>query len=281
MVTGEDGSAEAKAAPASAQESAGPEVLYEIRGAAAWLTLNRPHRLNAVNEALYNGLMDGIARAESDDGVRSIVVTGAGRAFCAGADLKAHADSDPTLKERRRYARTAARANRAIQRSAKPVIAAVNGHAIGGGLEMALSCDFIIVSSDAKLRFPELALGTFVGGGVLHTLPERVGMARARELLLLGDFFTGADAAQIGLANRAVPAAHVPSVAAALADRLAQQAPVPMRLARSLLRRSRRMGRRALMDAEVRGLVRCMGTEDWKEGAIAFGEKRQPRYTGR
>jgi enoyl-CoA hydratase len=146
---------------------------------------------------------------------------------------------------------------------------------------MALSCDFIIVAADARLRFPELALGTFVGGGVLQTLPERVGMAKARELLLLGDFFSGEDAAEIGLANRAAPAAHVSSLAMALAERLAAQAPVPMRLARSLLRRSRRMGRRALMDAEVRGLVRCMGMGDWKEGAIAFREKRQPRYTGR
>lgn len=256
-------------------------VLYGVRGSAAWLTLNRPDRLNAVSQALYEALIDGVQKAERDEEVRVVVVTGAGRAFCAGADLKAHAESDPTLKQRRAYARTAARANRALQRCAKPVIAAVNGHAIGGGLEMALSCDFIIVAAEAKLRFPELALGTFVGGGVLHTLPERVGIAKARELLLVGDFFTGAEAASMGLANRAVPAANVLAVATALADRLEAQAPVPMRIARALLRRSRRLGRRALMDAEVRGLVRCMNTEDWREGVVAFREKRPPRYTGR
>jgi enoyl-CoA hydratase len=258
-----------------------PPVLAERRGAVAWLVLNRPERLNAVSLPLYESLMDAIRRVARDDDVRAVVITGAGRAFCAGADLKAHAEADPTMKERRRYARLAARANRALQRCAKPVIAAVNGHAIGGGLEMALSCDFIIVASEAKLRLPELALGTFVGGGVLQTLPERVGMTRARELLLLGDFITGADAAEIGLANRSVPAAHVGRVVTALAERLASQAPIPMRLARGLLRRSRRMGRRALMDAEVRGLVRCMGTEDWKEGLVAFREKRSPRYAGR
>jgi enoyl-CoA hydratase len=280
-IASETGDLAATATAASQPSKSEDSVLYDVRGAAGWLTLNRPDRLNAVSAGLYGGVLRGIRAAEADDEVRVVVITGAGRAFCAGADLKAHAEADPTMKERRRYARLAARANRALQRCAKPVIAAVNGHAIGGGLEMALSCDFIIVASEAKLRLPELALGTFVGGGVLQTLPERVGMTRARELLLLGDFITGADAAEIGLANRSVPAAHVGRVVTALAERLASQAPIPMRLARGLLRRSRRMGRRALMDAEVRGLVRCMGTEDWKEGLVAFREKRSPRYAGR
>lgn len=278
---GESGVTEGETGVASPAVGREGLVLYEVRGSAAWLTLNRPDRLNAVSQALYEALMDGVQKAEQDDGIRVVVVTGAGRAFCAGADLKAHADSDPSMKQRRAYARTAARANRALQRCTKPVIAAVNGHAIGGGLELALSCDFIIVAAEAKLRFPELALGTFVGGGVLQTLPERVGIAKARELLLVGDFFTGAEAANMGLANRAVPGANVPAVATALADRLGAQAPVPMRIARNLLRRSRRLGRRALMDAEVRGLVRCMSTEDWREGVEAFREKRPPRYTGR
>jgi enoyl-CoA hydratase len=245
------------------------------------LTLNRPDRLNAVSERLYGALLDGVRRAEKDESVRAVVVTGSGRAFCAGADLKAHAESEAGLKQRRRYARAAERANRALQRCSKPVIAAVNGHAVGGGLELALSCDFMIVAAEAKLRFPELSLGTFVGGGVSYTLPERVGVTRARELLLLGDFFSGTDAAATGLANRAVASAHVATVSAALAERLAAQAPIPLRLARRLLRRAQRMGRGAVMAAETRALVQCMGTEDWKEGVVAFREKRPPRYTGR
>ncbi len=256
-------------------------VLYEVRGTGAWLTLNRPARLNAVNEALYDALMTGIRQAEDDAAVRVVVMTGAGRAFCAGADLKAHAEAEPALKQRRSYARSAERANRALQRCSKPTVAAVNGHAIGAGLELALSCDFMIVATEAKLRFPELALGTFFGGGVLYTLPERVGLSRARELLFLGDFFSGAEAAAMGLANRAVAIAHVASVATALADRLAAQAPIPLELARRLLRRSRRMGRDAVMAAETRALMRCFESEDWKEGMVAFREKRPPRYTGR
>jgi enoyl-CoA hydratase len=256
-------------------------VLVERRGRALWLTLNRPERLNAVSQALYEQLAAGVQEAESDTEVRVVVLTGAGRAFCAGADLKAHAETERTDRERREYARAAQRANLALQRCSKPVIAAVNGHAIGGGLELALSCDFIVVAADAKLRFPELTLGTFVGGGVTYTLPERVGMARARELLLLGDFFTGEQAAGLGLANRATAAEQVAELATALAERLALQAPIPMAHAKRLLRRARRLSRRGVMAEEARALAECMATEDWKEGLMANREKRVPEYRGR
>ena len=256
-------------------------VLTERRGAALWMTLNRPDRLNAVSQPLYEQLAAAVREGESDPGMRVLVLTGAGRAFCAGADLKAHAESEHTDRERREYARVAQRANLALQRSSRPVVAAVNGHAIGAGLELALSCDFIIVASEAKLRFPELALGTFVGGGVTYTLPERVGMARAKELLLLGDFFSGEQAAALGLANRAVASDQVDVLATALANRLAAQAPIPMAHAKRLLRRARRLSRRSVMSAEARALAECMATEDWKEGILAHREKRAPEYRGR
>jgi len=264
-------------------ENVGGPVLFERRGAALWVTLSRPERLNAVNLRLYRALVEGLAGVQVDgaDAVRAVVLTGAGRAFCAGADLEAHAESEMTEKERWRYVRAGQRANRALQRCAVPVVAAVNGAAVGGGLELALSCDFIVVASDARLRLPEVALGTFVGGGVLHTLPERVGRTRAAELLLLGDFFSGDDAAAMGLANRAVPAGSVHEAAGTIADRLAALAPLPLALVRRLLRRAPRMRRRAVMAAEARALARCMATEDWKEGVVAFREKRAPRYTGR
>jgi enoyl-CoA hydratase len=256
-------------------------ILTERRGAVLWITLNRPDRLNAVSQPLYEQLLEAVREAERDAGVRVLVLTGAGRAFCAGADLKAHAETERTDRERRAYARAAQRANLALQRCTRPVVAAVNGHAIGGGLELALSCDFIVVAADAKLRFPELALGTFIGGGVTYTLPERVGMARAKELLFFGDFLSGERAAAMGLANRAAPAAEVPGLAATLADRLAAQAPIPLLHAKRLLRRGRRSSRRAVLAAEARALASCMGTEDWKEGIAAHREKRAPVYRGR
>jgi enoyl-CoA hydratase len=255
-------------------------VLVERRERVVWLTLNRPKRMNAVNQALYEQLTAAVRAADRDPEVRVIVLTGSGRAFCAGADLKAHAETDRTNRERRQYARNAQRANLALQRCTKPVVAAVNGPAIGAGLELALSCDFIIVAADAKLRFPELALGTFVGGGVTYTLPERVGMARARELLLLGEFFSGEQAAALGLANRAVDGTRVAELVTVLASRLASQAPVPVRLLKRLLRRGRRWSRREILAAEARALAECMATDDWQEGLIAFGEKRPALYRG-
>lgn len=262
--------------PASAQ----PPVLSDIDGAVLSLMLNRPDRLNAVNRALYETLTSTVEAAAADDRVRCIILTGSGRAFSAGADLKAHADTPPTANERKRYARAAQRANRALQQCAKPVVAAVNGAAVGAGLELALSCDFIVVADDAKLRLPELALGTFFGGGVAHTLPQRVGLARARELLFLGDFVAGERAAEIGLADFAVAADRVAVAARELATRLAERAPIPMRLAKRLLGRAPRLSRRTLMREEAAALAECMGTRDWAEGVTAFREKRAPRYTG-
>jgi enoyl-CoA hydratase len=259
----------------------GPEpVTSATDGAVLSLTLNRPDRLNAVNRALYESLTAAVDAAARDVAIRCIIVTGSGRAFRAGADLKAHADAPPSADERKRYARAAQRANRSLQQCPKLVVAAVNGAAVGAGLELALSCDFIVVADDAKLRLPELALGTFFGGGVAHTLPQRVGHARARELLYLGDFVTGAHAAEIGLADFAVPADEVMTVAAGLAARLASRAPVAIRLAKRLLDRAPRMNRRALMREEADALTECMGTSDWAEGVAAFRDKREPRYTG-
>jgi enoyl-CoA hydratase len=256
-------------------------VLMEWHGSVLQLTLNRPHRLNAVSFELYGELIAAVRSAADDAQLRAIVLTGAGRAFCAGADLKAHAESDRTRKQRQRYARAAQRACLALQRSPLPVIAAVNGPAIGAGLELALSCDLVVVAQDARLRLPELALGTFVGGALTQILPERVGMTRAKELLLLGDFFTGDQAFAWNLVNYAVPAGHVMNTAFDLAERMAANAPLSLRFAKRLLRRARRMSRRAVMAAEVNALQRCMESQDWKEGVLAFQEKRAPQYQGR
>ncbi len=265
---------------AQSGEGAAP-VLVERRGAVLLLTLNRPHRLNAVSLPLYRALLGALDDLERDDSLRAAVLAGAGRAFCVGADLKAHAGGDPARAERRAYIRAAQRANARIQTCAKPVIAAVNGHAIGGGLELALSCDLIVVASEAKLRFPELALGTFVGGGVTYTLERRVGFAKARELLLLADFIGGDDAAAMGLANLSLPAEQVLGAALEWAERVASLAPASVRLAKRLLARAPFMQRAEVLRREALALDAIMGTEDWKEGIRAFHEKREPRYTGR
>jgi len=212
--------------------------------------------------------------------VRCVVITGAGRAFCVGADLKAHGEGPPTGAERRRYTAAAQEANRRIQLGSRPVVAAVNGHAVGGGLELALSADFMVVAEEAKLRFPELALGTFVGGGTVYTLAERVGTLKARELLYLGDFFQGRDAEEWGVAWKAVPTPDVVPAALALANRLAERAPRSLAWAKRLVGPAGTMSRGRALALEARALEEVFGTRDWREGVEAFHEKRPPRFTG-
>lgn len=257
------------------------EIVRERSGATLLLRLNRPDRLNAVSPELYAGLVDAIAEADADDGVRAIVITGAGRAFCVGADLKSHAEDGREAESRKQYVDLAQSANRALQRARAPVVAAVNGHAIGAGLELALSADFIFVAQEAKLRLPEVGLGTFFGGGVTARLPARVGIGRARSLMLLGRFMTGEEAGRTGLADEAWPSEEVLPRALALAGELAEKAPLSMRLARDLLARATQLTDDELLQAEAEALLACMDTQDWQEGVRAFAEKRAPKFEGR
>ncbi|MDE2796075.1 MAG: enoyl-CoA hydratase/isomerase family protein [Gemmatimonadota bacterium] len=245
------------------------------------LTLNKPHRLNAVTLPLYQRLVAELEDADADRDIRCVILTGSGRAFCAGADLKAHRDRPQPPEERRRYIEAAQRANRLIQTIGTPVVAAVNGHAIGAGLELALSADFAVVAEDARLRLPEVALGTFVGGGVVYTLAERVGVLKAREIILLGDFFSGAEAAAMGVLNRAVPAREVLEEATSLAHRLARRAPIPLASAKKLIGPAATLSREETLERERAALEEIFATADWHEGLAAFHEKRPPRYRGK
>jgi len=243
--------------------------------------LNRPERLNAVSLPLYQALEAGLAETATDAGIRVVIITGEGRGFCSGADLKAHREHAQTPEERREYIETGQRVYRAIQTLPQPVIAAVNGHAIGAGIELALSCDFVVIAEDAKLRLPENTLGTFIGGGTAYTLRRRVGYAKAAELILLGEFFSGRDAHEMGLANRLATAEEVLPVALELAAKLARNAPVSMRLAKQVLDRAERLGPDGTLQAEADALDECMVTDDWREGVRAFAEGRDPVYRGK
>ncbi len=265
-----------------APDSTAPDpVLARREGPVRVLTLNRPERLNAVSLPLYERLLEELADAHADPEVRCVVLTGAGRAFCVGADLKAHGEGPPSGARRRRYVDAAQEVNRRIQVGSTPVVAAVNGHAIGGGLEMALSADFMIVAEDAKLRFPEVSLGTFVGGGTVYTLTERVGTLKARELLYLGEFFRGREAVEMGVAWRARPAGQVLDEALELAGRLARRAPRSLAWAKRLVGPAATMSRSRALALEGRALEDVFGTRDWQEGVDAFHEGREPRFTGR
>ena len=255
--------------------------LLESRdGAVVTLTLNRPDRLNAVSLPLYQELIEALRSCERDRSVRAIVLTGAGRAFCVGADLKAHDEEEPTAAQKRVYVRTAQRAHRLMQRGGKPIVAAINGHAVGAGLELALSSDYVVIAEGAKLRFPEIALGTFVGGGTVYALPARVGLLRAKELLLLAEFFSPTQALDWGLANRVVSADQVLFQAQAIASAMAQRAPRSLAHAKRLLNHASQMERDRALALEAKALLDCMSTQDWKEGIRAFHDKRDPEFTG-
>jgi len=263
-------------------DSRSPEepVLSRREGSILVLTLNRPERLNAVSLPMYQRLLEELRSASNDKDVRCVVLTGQGRAFCVGADLKAHGEGPPSGVDRKRYVRTAQRVNQFIQMGKVPVVAGVNGHAIGGGLEMALSSDFMVVAEQAKLRFPEISLGTFVGGGAVYTLAERVGVVKARELIYLGDFFLGAEAAEMGVAYRAVPTEEVLPVAMELAGRLVEKAPVSLAYAKRLIGAASTMSRSKALKKEGKALERIFDTRDWQEGVSAYEEKRAPEYIG-
>lgn len=255
-----------------------PSVLVSTEGRTRTLTLHRPHVLNAVNEDLYRELIAHLGAADRDDRVRCVVLRGEGRAFCVGADLKAHDSGRRSAADRAAYVALGQKACERIQRMATPVVAAVHGYAFGAGAEMAVSADFLVMAEDAVLCFPEVGLGTFVGGGVTHRLPRLVGLRRATDLLLLGERLTGAAAAEWGL-GRAVPAAELTETTNDIAGRLATKAPLSVAMMKTALE-----GVDSLtdaLDAEGRNLVHAMKTRDWAEGVTAFAERRDPQFIGR
>ena len=195
-------------------------VLTEDRGAVRVITLNRPERLNAITEQLIADLNAALVEAQADDGVRAIVLTGAGRAFCAGDDLHEYADQASSREATQAYVEQLQEVTRHIVLGRVPVVAAVHGWAVGGGFEWVLDCDLVVVGESARAFFPEMSLGLFVTGGVTAILPRIVGLSRARQLLLLGERIDSTQMLEWGVAQWRVADDHVLDEAVAVAERL-------------------------------------------------------------
>ncbi len=220
------------------------------------ITLNRPQRLNAIVPELLEDLIAALQAADRDPAVRAVVLTGAGRAFCAGDDLKEFASQSKDEATTRAYIERIQDVTRAMLLGDRPVIGAIRGWAVGGGLEWVINCDFAIAAEGTRFFFPEISLGVFVTGGVTELLPRLVGLQRARELILLGERFDAAQARDWGLIRTVVPDAALMLEALALARRVAALPPGPVRDLRRILARRDAGGLEAAMAAETEATVR-------------------------
>lgn len=246
------------------------EVLSELTNNVLVITLNRPEAGNALNGALSEGLSNALTEAAQNDDVRTIVVTGAGeKIFCAGMDLKAFAAGEDIAKIGMGFA--------ALRNCKKPLIAAVNGHALAGGFEVVMMCDLVVAVDSARFGIPEVKRGLFAAGGGVR-LPARIPLAVALEMGLTGDPIDAARAKELGLINQVVPAAELRDAALALAARVSANGPLAVQATKQLMLDEIGNGNPSLM-GELQKKV--FTSEDAKEGATAFAQKRAPEWKGR
>jgi enoyl-CoA hydratase/carnithine racemase len=255
-------------------------VLYEKKGAIAYVTVNRPKVLNALNTPTWKDLRTAFEDARDDTAVRGVILTGAGnKAFIAGADIGELAQA--TAVDAERSSRFGQEVLDLIEDLGKPVIAAVNGFALGGGCETAMACTIRLAVDSAKFGQPEVRLGLLPGGGGTQRLPRLVGKGRALQLILSGEMINAQEAYRIGLVNEVVPAADLIARAEAILKKIASNAPIAVKFALDATNKGMEtsQGEGLLLEASYFGL--CAATEDKKEGTTAFLEKRTPQFQGR
>jgi enoyl-CoA hydratase/carnithine racemase len=264
-------------------EEAGPvlaNVLYAIKGSIAYVTVNRPKVLNALNTPTWSDLRKAFEDARDDAAIRGVILTGAGdKAFIAGADISELAHLSGFEAEQ--SSRFGQEVLDLIENLGKPVVAAVNGFALGGGCETAMACSIRIAVESAKFGQPEVALGLVPGGGGTQRLPRLVGKGRALQLILGGEMITAQDAYRMGLVNEVVAAADLIPRAEAIVKKIAANAPIAVKLALEAVNKGLEADQSdgLLLEASYFGL--CAATEDKKEGTTAFLEKRAPHFQGR
>lgn len=245
-------------------------ILTERRGRVLVITMNRPEAKNAINGDLANGLFAAVGELNEDSGLTAGVLTGAGGAFCSGMDLKAFAKGEDIGPIQQFFAAGAE----------KPLIGAIEGFALAGGLEIALSCDLLVAAEGAKLGIPEVKVGLFAAGMGLMRLPARVGYGKAMEMAVTGDPITAEEGHAFGLISRLAEPGTAVDVAIELAERIAKNAPLGVAASKKVIRATQGNTEDEMMAIQAEMYIPVFTSNDAKEGPAAFAEKREPNWTG-
>lgn len=252
-------------------------ILLNKENGVATITLNRPP-MNPLNSQVFRELSQAADELQADASVKAVIITGAGdKAFAAGADITEMVNLTPV--EALPFCQASRIAFEKIENLGKPAIAAINGLALGGGCELALSCDFRIAADTAKFGQPEINLGIIPGAGGTQRLSRLIGAAKAKELIFLGDIFDAAAAESLGLVNKVVPAGSLMEEAGKLARKLASKPAVAMKMAKAAINTGVNLDITSALTLEIQNFIIAFASEDRKEGMTAFVEKRKPDFT--
>ncbi|HDG98199.1 MAG TPA: enoyl-CoA hydratase/isomerase family protein [Desulfobacterales bacterium] len=249
-------------------------IIYEKKQDIAVIKLNRPHVLNAMNKQLWVDLQSALEDAKADPSVKVVIITGEGRAFSTGADLKE--SKTRTIEEYRDYLEELQEVSRKIIRFEKPIIAAINGYALGSGYELALACDIRIAAEDAQIGSPEAKVTSSVTGGAMRLVQDLVGPGKARELLFTAEYIDGREAERIGLVNKAVPLDKLMDEAKAMAEKIAKNSAFSlMMIKRGLLMAKDGVSLETLMDYEVEACLACVSTKERQDSLKEFENRKK------
>ena len=248
-------------------------IIYEKEENIAAVKLNRPQVLNAMNRQLWIDLQAALEDAEKDEAVRVLIITGEGRAFSTGADLKE--SKTRSLADYRAYLEQLQESSRTIIRYSKPTIAAINGYALGSGYELALACDIRIAAADAQIGSPEARVSSSVTGGAMRLVQDLIGPGKACELLFTGEYIDGDEAERIGLVNQSVPAGDLMPTTLRMAKKIAANSPFSIKMIKKGLRMARgEVSLEALMDYEIEACLACVNSKE-REAALKDFEERK------
>ncbi len=254
-------------------------IRLEQKEGIGYLTLNRAEVRNAFNQEMIDELQEALRVIDKDEEIRVLIITGAGKAFQAGADIAELSLMAPL--DILRWNEGIVRINGSLEKLRQPVIAAINGAAMGGGLELAISCTLRIMAESAEMALPEVKLGIIPGTGGTQRLPRLIGKGLAAELLLTGDVITAKDAHRVGLVNRVVPDGETVKAAEELARKIMSNAPVAVEMAKDALEIGKDLPLEHAVQYSQKNCVICFSTKDMKEGMTAFLEKRKPNFVGK